>query len=259
MRGALPAPGRIAASLLTAVLVAGLVALIGGPWLRVARVAWAGERFTPASQLERALAPLHGDALLLLDANAMVARLKRLPAVAGARVEAQLPDAVRVTIVEKTATFVWKTSAVQLIGAADGTLIGQLALAAELPDDLAALPLVDDRRVAGRELIVGDAIDAPSLAAALRLAGIDPAALGSTAVSLGVRLTDADGFLLVSGKPAWQADFGFYPPEGEGGPGTLESRIDAQVAAVRTLFSFHPESGVSWIDARDPGRVYWRP
>ena len=259
VRGALPAPGRIAASLLTALLVGGLVALIGGPWLRVARVAWAGERFTPDSQLQRALAPLDGDALLLVDANAMVARLKRLPAVAEARVEAQLPDAVRVTIVEKQATFVWKTSAVQLIGVADGTLIGQLALGAELPDDLAALPLVDDRRVAGRELIVGDTIDAPSLAAALRLSAVDPAALGSTAVNLGVRLTDDDGFLLVSGKPQWLADFGFYPAEDAWAPGTLASRIDAQVAAVRTLFSFHPEAGVSWVDARDPGRVYWRP
>ena len=258
VRRALPAPGRIAAGLLTAVLVSGLVALVGGPWLRVARVAWAGERYTPASQLQRALAPLDGRALLLVDAHAIAANLERLPAVAEARVEPQLPDAVKVTIVEKTAAFVWQTSAVQLIGAAGGMLIGQLALHTTLPADLAALPLVDDRRVASRDMIVGDTIDAASLTAGLRLAAIDPAALGSAAPHLEVRVTDDDGFLLVS-HGAWAADFGFYPPDGDGAPGTLAGRIDAQVAAVRTLFSFHPEGGVSWVDARDPGRVYWRP
>src|SRR5204863_155782 len=84
-------------------------------------------------------------------------------------------------------------------------------IAAGLLADIAALPLVDDRRVASRDLIVGDRIDAAALAAALQLSAVEPAALGSQAVDLEVRLTDADGFLLVSHEPDWQADFGFYP------------------------------------------------
>jgi cell division septal protein FtsQ len=259
VRRALPAPGRLLAGLVTAALIAGLLALINGPWLRVTRVAWAGERFTPASQLQRALAPLEGTALLMVDAREMAARLERLPAVADARVEAFLPNAVQVTIVEKVAALVWQTSAVRLIGAADGTLIGQLALAADLPADLAALPLIDDRRVHGRDLIAGDRIEAATLAAALRLAAVEPAALGSTAQALQVRVTDDDGFVLVSSVPPWIADFGFYPPVDSGEAGTLEERVNAQVAAVRTLFSARPEGQISWVDARDPGRVYWRP
>jgi len=51
------------------------------------------------------------------------ARLERLPAVSEARVETLLPDAVKVTLVEKVAAVVWQTSAVRLLGAADGTLI----------------------------------------------------------------------------------------------------------------------------------------
>ena len=256
---AMPRPGRIAAGLLTAVLVGGLLALITGPWLRVANVAWAGERYTPISQLKHALAALDGTPLLMVDATGLAAKLERLPAVEHARVEAFLPDAVKVTIVEKKAAFIWQTSAVRLIGAADGKVIGQVALQADLAPDLAALPLVDDRRTASREIIVGDRIDATTLAAALRLAAVEPAALGSTTLHLGLRLTDVDGFLLVSSGPAWQADFGYYPAQDAGQLATIEERVNGQVAAVRTLFSLQGEAQVSWVDARDPGRVYWRP
>ena len=259
VRRALPAPGRIAAGVLTAVLVGGLLALVNGPWLRVGRVAWAGERYTPASQLERVLAPLDGTALLAVDATALAAKLQRLPAVSHATVEAVLPDAVKVHIVEKVASVVWQTSAVRLVGDADGTLIAQIALDAELPDDLAALPLIDDRRVQARSLIVGDVIDPSTLAAAFRLSGVEPAALGSAAVDLGVRLTDDDGFLLVSDQPIWQANFGLYPDSDSGLPAALQERVEAQVTAVRTLFSFEGEGKISWVDVRDPRRVYWRP
>lgn len=259
MRRALPAPGRIAAALVTAVLVGGLLALINGPWLRVGQVAWAGERYTEARELDRALSGLDGTAILMVDASGIAEELEQLPAVARARVEAVLPDAVRVTIVEKTPTFVWQTIAVRLLGVADGTLIGQVSLGADLSPELAALPQVEDRRAASRNIIVGDRIDAPTLAAALRLSTVAPGELGSDSHHLDVRLTDEGGFLLVSSAPSWQADFGFYPALDVGEQGTLEERVSAQVAAVRTLFSFEPETGVSWVDARDPGRVYWRP
>lgn len=259
VKRALPAPGRIAAGVLTAILIGGLLALVNGPWLRVGRVAWAGERFTADTQLQRALASLDGTALLTFDAAAVAAKLQRLPAVSRATVEAVLPDAVRVHIVEKVPTFVWQTSAVRLVGVGDGTLIAQLALEADLPADLAALPLVDDRRIGSRRLIVGDRVDASTLAAGLRLSEVEAGALGSTAVDLKVRLTDNDGFLLVSAQPSWEADFGLYPDADFGQPGALEERVEAQVTAVRTLFSFEGEQKISWVDARDPRRVYWRP
>ena len=259
IRGALPAPGRIAAGLLTAVLVGGLLALINGPWLRVARVAWAGERYTPSTQLQRVLASLDGTALLTVDGTALAAELQRLPAVAQATVETVLPDTVRVKLVEKVAAFVWQTSAVRLVGVSDGTLIGQIALNADLPADMAGLPLVDDRRVESRNIIVGDRIDAVTLAAAMRLADVEPAALGSTAADLDVRITDDDGFLLVAAVPGWEADFGFYPEADGGSSASLGEQVEAQVAAVRTLFSFEGEGKISWVDARDPRRVYWRP
>ena len=247
------------AVLLTAALVGGLLALLNGPWLRVAHVAWGGDSYTDARELQRALSTLDGTALLTVDATRVARRLERLPAVARAKVEAVLPDAVRITIVEKVPAFVWQTAAVRLVGVADGTLIGQVALGADLPVGLTVLPLIDDRRAASRNIIVGDHIDTATLAAALRLSTVQPAAIGSSSPELDVLLTDDDGFLLASVSPAWQADFGLYPVLDEGEVGTLDEQVSAQVAAVRTLFSFHPEGGVSWVDARDPGRVYWRP
>jgi cell division septal protein FtsQ len=259
VRRALPAPGRIGAGVLTAALVAVLLVLINGPWLRVAHVAWAGGRYTAAKQLERVLAPLDGRALLTVDASAVAARLERLPAVAAAKVEPILPDRVRVTIEEKVAAFVWQTSAVRLVGVADGTLIGQLPVDAALPHDLAALPLVVDQRVASRTMIVGDRIDPPTLAAALVLARVQPMTLGSATTDLEIRITDDDGFLLVSKQPAWLADFGVYSEQDASATSSLQERVDAQVTAVRTLFSYEGEGGISWVDARDPRRVYWRP
>jgi cell division septal protein FtsQ len=245
--------------MLATVLAGGLLVLINGPWLRVARVVWAGERYTAATQLQRVLAPLDGRAMLTVDATGLAARLARLPAVSTATVEAVLPDTVRVSIKEKVAAFVWQTSAVRLIGEADGTLMGQLALEADLPADLRLLPLVDDQRIASRSMIVGDRVDAATLAAAFILSKVEPAALGSAATDLQLRITDNDGFLLVSSAPAWRADFGLYPDADAGSPQTLQKRVEAQVAAVRTLFTYEREDGVRWVDARDPRRVYWRP
>jgi len=104
-------------------LVAGLVLLVNGPWLRVRETAWAGERYTPDRQIERILESLAGAPLLTVDSGALATRIEELPAVATATVEALLPDRVRVVIVEKTAAMVWTTSAVSLICAADGGIL----------------------------------------------------------------------------------------------------------------------------------------
>jgi POTRA domain, FtsQ-type len=255
----LPRVGRFLALLLLATLSAGLVVLANGPWLRVERVVWAGQHYTADHVLQSAVDRLRGEQLLTLDLSAVSAELEKLPAVSDARVEALLPDELRITLAEKKATFVWQTSAARMIGAADGTLIGQVGLQAGLPDELARLPLVDDRRVAGGEIVVGDRIDPALLAVALRLAELDPARLGSVATQLAVRLDDEHGFLLVASDPGWQAALGRYGVDLADDPSHQGDRIEAQLAAIRTLFSMRPEAGVSWLDVRNPGKVYWRP
>ena len=255
----LPRAGRFFALLLVAVLSAGLVVLANGPWLRIERVAWAGQHYTSAHELEHALDQLRGRQLLTLDLSAVRAEIERLPAVSEARVEALLPDQLQITLAEKQATFMWQTSSARMIGAADGTLIGQVPVPADLPNDLVRLPLVDDRRVASADLAVGDRIPPALLAVALRLAHMDPARLGSTTARLALRLDDEHGFVLVASEAGWQAALGLYGVDLADDRSHPGDRIDAQMAAIRTLFSMHPESGVSWVDVRNPGRVYWRP
>ncbi len=257
LRPRLFSAGRTTAGLLFAALLAGFVILLNGPWLRVERVAFAGQQLTTEQQLSDATATLHGASLLMLDSDQVVERLRSLPAVANARVEPRLLDEVQVTVIEKQPAFIWRTPTALLVGARDGTLLAAKPVDDALPAGLRSLPLVDDRRQLPKALAVGDVVAPGMVDTALRLIRIDPARLGSSATRLSLRIDAEHGFLLVSGKPAWQIAFGLYgldPTEDQPQDGLIEQ----QVTAVRTLFATHPEASVSWVDARNPGKVYFR-
>ncbi|MEP6681273.1 MAG: FtsQ-type POTRA domain-containing protein [Chloroflexota bacterium] len=250
--------GRIAAGLLAVLLAAGLVVMLNGPWVRVTELAWAGEKFTAGDELARLMEPERGRNLLALDTAALVARVERLPAVERAAVNAQLPGRLALSVTEKAPSFIWQTRTVRLIGAADGAIIEALPLLDPLPPTLGKLPFIADQRVSARLTAVGDVIPGPMLEVARQLSGLDPALLGSKATRLSIRLDDEFGFIVVSTDPAWQAAFGFYGLEPAERGQSLGDRIGRQVAAIRTLFASQPETGVSWVDARNPGKVYFR-
>jgi cell division septal protein FtsQ len=252
----LPGGGRIGAALLAALFAAALVYLVDGPWLRISSVAWAGTRYADPDELSAILTPLRGTSLLALDSRLLSARLRGLPAVAEADVEPQLPGGVSVTVQEKTPAVIWQTNAVRLLVARDGVVFGEIALSAKLPAQVAGLPLVDDRRRSSHDLNPGDRIPADERSLALRLDTLDPALLGSRATSLDVRIDERCGYVVSPSKGGWSAAFGMYGPSaGDASP----ADIDAQVAAVRTLFAAHRENTIGWVDVRNPGKVYWRP
>lgn len=259
LRRRLPSRGRVLAVLLFAGLVGGLVTLLNGPWLRVAQVAHAGERYTPPATLLAVLDDYLDRPLLALDSADLEDRLMQLPAVAEARVRPLLPDRLSVEIVEKAAAATWLTPGARLVLAADGAVIATLARGDELTPELAALPAVDDQRSESRWLDVGGAVPPAELAAARRLLDLDPGLIGSAARGFAVRIHDEYGLILVSNAPAWRAAMGFY----QAAPGeTAEmatARFEAQVTALRTLFVEHREGTVTWVDARNPGKVYWAP
>jgi len=257
LRPRLPSLGRALAALLFAATLAGLVVLVNGPWLRVAQISVAGQQLTGESALAGVLEPLRGSSLLALDAAAVADRLRTLPAVAEARVQTGLLDRVEVTIDEKQPTFVWRTETHRLVGADDGTLIGEVPRDGDLPKALARLPYVDDRRAAAIALGIGSRIEPAVLQTALRLASLDPARLGSAARRLSIRLDDEFGFVLVASRPSWQVAFGVSGMQ-TGATQTVTARIDEQLAAVRTLFATRRETSVWWVDARNPGKVYFR-
>jgi hypothetical protein len=237
----------------------GMAWLVNGPWLRIAEVAHAGERYTPAAELDAVLAGYLSRPLLAVDSDDLEARLRDLPAVAEVRISARLPGTLTVEIVEKQPVATWLTPAARLVLAADGTVIGTLPRGASLGGELAALPEVEDGRSASRPLGVGSRVPPEELAAARRLLALDPRQLGSRNDGFAVMVHEEYGFLLIAERPEWRAAMGFY----QAAPGETEAaataRLAAQVTALRTLFEERSETSVGWVDARNPGKVYWAP
>jgi hypothetical protein len=251
----MPSIRRVLAGLGAVAAAAGLIALLNGPWLRVTEVTWAGERFTAEGDLERLLEPQRGTSVLAIDTRSLGERLGRLPAVAEATVIASLPGHVSVSIEEHAVAFVWETSAARLLGAEDGTLFA--ALPADAPVD-PVLPIVSDERTIARLMRPGDVIPDTILRTALRLADLDPAALGSTAEQLTVRIDDEFGFGLVAAAPGWEMALGAYGMDPGETAASAAARLERQVTAVRTLFAARAEAEIGWVDARNPGKVYFR-
>ena len=256
-RRRLPSRSRILAMLLFAGLVVGTVTLLNGPWLRVSQVAHAGERYTPSDQLETILTEYLDRSVLSLDSAGLEARLLQLPAVAEARVRPLLPGRLSVEITEKEPAATWLTPTARLVLAADGAVIGSLARGAELSPELGELPAIDDQRPVSGRIGLGGALPAEEVAAALRLLGIDPELVGSRASRFGVRIHEEYGFILVSTRPAWRAAMGYYQAAPGEEAAMAVARLEQQLTALRTLFEERSEGQVRWVDARNPGKVYW--
>ena len=121
------------------------------------------------------------------------------------------------------------------------------------------LPLIDDRRTDSGAMRIGDRIDAEELRIALRAQQLDPALAGSEASGFSVRFVDEYGLVLVSDQPAWHAALGVYGLDPEASAASGDALLDRQIVAIRTLFATTREINVSWIDVRNPGKVYWTP
>lgn len=254
----LPSIRRLIAGAGAVAALAGLVALLNGPWLRVEQVTWDGDRYSDTAELASLLEGQRGSSALAVDTRAIGDRLEALPAVADATVAVSLTGRVSATLVEHEVAFVWETRSARLLGAADGTIFGAIRDDAELASDLAAAPRITDDRRSSRLLTVGDTIPAALLDTTRRILRIDPATLGSRAEQLAVRIDDEYGFRLASADPGWEIAFGVYGTDPRVTPAEAAARLERQVTAVRTLFAQEPEDGIGWVDVRNPGKVYFR-
>jgi cell division septal protein FtsQ len=254
----MPSLARACALLGAVAATAALGAFLNGPWLRVTDVAFAGQHYTSAEALEAVLSEQRGTSLLAVDTAAIRSTIDGLPAVAEVNVSATLLGRIEATVVEHDVAFVWQTPSGRFLGAADGTIFAAVAAGEELPGELSALPQISDERFVARLITVGDVIPAGVVGTALRLFEVDPAALGSTAAQLGLRLDDEYGFRLVSAAPEWQVALGPYGLDPTETASEASARLDAQVGAVRTLFATRAETEIGWVDVRNPGKVYFR-
>ena len=251
--------GRILALLLFTATIAGLVAAAYGPWMRVTALGHTGDVYTPADRVQGIMDDYRGVPILAVDRAALRDRLAALPTVADARVELRLPGELQVAITEKPPAFLWRTQRAVLVGARDGTIITELPLTGVLPDGLRRLPSVEDERFVSRLLAAGDVVPPAELRVANRLTALDPRLIGSRASALAVRVDYQRGFELESVQPAWTAALGFYQLDPREDEAAADARLEQQLAAIRTLFATRPERNVSWLDASNPGKVYWTP
>jgi hypothetical protein len=169
-----------------------------------------GLQFTDGAAVEAALADVRGRNLFGLETGPLVATLETLPTVENARVDVRLPGTLAVTLEERQPVLIWQVGARRYLADADGAVFALLGT--EIPPGAAGLPVIDDRRAASAGLSVDRRLDDVDLDAATRLASLVPADVGSSAVSLGVVVTDANGFILETRPKGWSAVFGFYTP-----------------------------------------------
>lgn len=249
---------RITALATCFTLTALLASLVAGPWLQVRAVSYDGARWISRAELDTVMEPIVGRSALLVDAAGLALALSDLPAIETAHVEVGALGRVQVVLVEGAAVAVWRTNAAQLLLAEDGTVVGVQALDSAPRGSLVGLPVVEDLRDASHDLTVGDTVLSTELDAALALAALPASRLGSQTSLLTVALDPTYGFVISSPQAGWQAAFGFYGLDPADTPETMAARIASQASAVRTLFASHPETGVAWVDARNPGRVYFR-
>ncbi|HET9498509.1 MAG TPA: hypothetical protein VFP83_09310 [Candidatus Limnocylindria bacterium] len=249
---------RITAAILCLALVAGGAWLVGGPSLRIRAVSYSGADWTERAALDAVTEPMMGRSALLVNAGAIATELGGLPGVERASVDIGLFGRVEVSLVEGDAVAIWRTDAAQLLVAEDGTVVGSQSRDATVPGGYAELPFVDDQREASHDLWIGDQLPLDEVDAALALGDLPAERLGSASAVLRISVDPTYGFILSSPQAGWQAAMGYYGKAPEDTAATIRGRVSEQAGSIRTLFAEHPEAGVAWIDARNPGRVYFR-
>ncbi len=195
-----------------------------------------GTAWTSEEQILETLAIAPDANVFTLRAGQLEQALAAIPAVREAAVSVALPDEIRVLVVEREALVAWEVGDRRFLVDAEGRLFADLP--ADPPDAAAALPVVDDARAASQAFGVGSTLDPVILDAALRLASLHPADVGSGARSLVLRIDDEDGFAMRTRPASWTAVFGFYTP-------TLRTTelIPGQVRLLRSLLAGR-ETGV---------------
>jgi hypothetical protein len=189
-----------------------------------------GATFTEEAAIVDALQTARGTNLFTLVTRPLEDEVRKIPTVRNADVSVRLPSTLVVRIRERTAILVWRLGARRYLVDNDGRLFAKVP--EEPTPDTAALPVIEDRRAAMVDLVVGSTLDPVDLDAATRLGSLVPSDVGSSADGLLVFISDANGFTIRTRPASWQAVFGFYTP-------TLRTPelIPGQVRLLETLLT----------------------
>jgi hypothetical protein len=187
-----------------------------------------GAALTDPAAVEQLLDEVRGGNLFGLRTGPLEAALLDLPTVRTASIAVGLPDSLVVRVEERSPVLVWRVDARRYLVDRDGRLFAQVG--DEPAPEVAALPVVEDRRATSAALSIGDELDPVDLDAATRLVSLVPADVGSEATAFTLAVGDSNGFVLRAHPQDWTAVFGFY---------TLSLRtpdlIPGQVRLLRSL------------------------
>ena len=187
-----------------------------------------GAAITDPAAVDQVLEDQRGTNVFGLQTGPLEAALLELPSVGSADVHVSLPESLVVRLEERVAVLVWRVGARRYLVDRDGRLFGRVG--DEPPAEVAALPVVEDRRATSAGLAIGGRLEPVDLDAATRLASLVPADVGSEAEGLTVAVGVANGFVVRARPESWSAVFGFY---------TLSLRtpdlIPGQVRLLRSL------------------------
>jgi hypothetical protein len=245
-------PVRAGAALALLVAAGGLYGAIASDAFLARSTAVSGNTWTSDDAILAALAVAPGQNVFTIETSILEERVEQIPAVAAAEVTVALPDGVRVSVAERDALIAWAVGTRRYLVDAGGTLFGEMT---EQPAEGAEpLPVVTDRRLTSAGLGVGSTLDPVSLDAALRLASLTPADVGSDGAAVGVRIDDEHGFVLHGEPHGWNAIFGFYTP-------TLRTTelIPGQVRLLRSMMADYGEATVQRVVLADERSGTWIP
>jgi len=258
-RGRRTKPVRRASARVTPVRAGALLALLAGAAaiyglfasdaFTADRVTIAGATWTSRDEILARLAIPPGTNLFTIRTEELEQAVAGIPAIRGATVSVALPDEIRVVVMEREALVTWQVGEHRYLVDGDGHLFAELP--SDPSDATVSLPLVDDGRVASTALGVGSTLDAVTLDAALRLASLRPADVGSGARALVLQVDDVNGFTMRTRPASWAAVFGFYTP-------TLRTTqlIPGQVRLLRSLLAGREDTVQRVILADDRSGTY---
>ena len=242
-------PVRAGAALAIFAGVAAMYGLASSDAFAANRTTVTGATWTGEARVLELLAIPPGTNLFTLRTADLEARVESIPAIRDAGVSLALPDEVRVAVTEREALVLWAVASRRYLVDGDGTAFAEIGT--EPSPEADALPMVIDDRLTSLPLEVGDTLDPVSLDAALRLASLNPADVGSGASELVLRVDDQNGFTMRTRPASWTAVFGFYTP-------TLRTTelIPGQVRLLRSLLAGREGSVARVVLADDESGTY---
>jgi hypothetical protein len=242
--------GRILATLL----------LVGAGWLvydcassdrfQVRSIHVQGNVLLSQSEVETAAA-VTGANVFWVDRAQVAARLRALPLVQRAEINAMLPDTVQVSIVERQPAAFWVSGDRSYLVDREGVILKavdaetqQARACAGQPCDPRLAPLPTVAQLDGQPLMPGDRVDASALATSARLATLLPA--------VGVQPLAFE----------WTPDFGLEVPTRDGWRARFDDagNVEQQVASLRSIRDEIARTSASaeLIDVRFGDRPYFR-